>query len=244
MFYIFALLIAEACPIPASVTKQPVPIMLSTENWPGFTNADYSGAYFDLVNLLLPKQQFALKVRFTIFSRALYDIEQKSADIALAISIADSKKDILLSANPMDQDRIVALYNPGRFTITNIDDLRELRLAWNLAYDYGRILDIDSKGYEVINTQQGIDLVDKNRVDAYLAELSLLQNYDRKIKLLSLTWKPISTDNVYVGFADNDKGRYLKCYWDNAFNAALENGSLQKLYESYPDMFLSINKQP
>jgi len=240
MFYLFTLLIAEACPLPANITQHPVPIILSTESWPGFTNADQSGAYFDLVNLLLPKEQFALKVHFTIFSRALYDVEQQRADIALAISTNDSKKDILLSANPMDQDRIVALYNPGRFSINSVDDLRKLRLAWNLAYDYGRILDIDTNGYEVINTQQGIDLVNKNRVDAYLAELSLLKNYDRKIKLLSLTWKPITTDDVYAGFASNEKGRYLKCYWDNAFNTALENGRLQRLYDSYPDMFLDV----
>lgn len=219
--------------------QHPLQVLVSTDQWPNYTNEDQTGIYFDLIRLILQPEHFDIGIQFTSFNRSIKDVMQQKSDLALAISVNDSNN-LLLSEIPMDQDRIVALYHPGRTTIDGLSSLTNLRLAWNLAYDYGRILGIKNQGYEVANTKQGIDLVSKNRVDAYLAELSLLKAYERQTKLLSLKWILVGTDNVHVGFSNGNKGTYLKCYWDQQVAERIKDGSLKKFYQQHSDFFLSV----
>lgn len=230
MLLAISVFLAASCVLPDSEPlKQPLPVNLITESWPGYTDSNQNGVYFDLVRFIMPAEDIQLSIDFSSFRRSINALQLQRADMALAVSASETAQ-IILSTLPMDQDKIVALHNPARIKIDSVDSLRTLRLAWNLGYNYGNILGLGNDGYEVINTKQAIDMVSKNRVDVYLTERSLLQNYTLKIKLLNLNWTEVATDDVYVAFANNAKGRYLKCYWDASVQAKLADGSLKQFY--------------
>ncbi|GAB2919445.1 substrate-binding periplasmic protein [Rheinheimera gaetbuli] len=230
MLLAISVFLAASCLLPDSEpVKQPLPVNLITESWPGYTDSNQSGAYFDLVRFIFPADDIRLSIDFSSFSRSISALQHQRADMTLAVSKSERTK-LLFSALPMDQDRIVALHHPARTKIDSIDSLRSLRLAWNMGYDYGNILGLGNEGYEVVNIKQAIDMVSKNRVDAFLSERALLRNHTRQIKLLNLNWTEVATDDVYVAFADSAKGRYLKCYWDASVQAKLADGSHKQFY--------------
>ncbi|MDP5136123.1 transporter substrate-binding domain-containing protein [Rheinheimera baltica] len=225
----------------ASLATQPDlgTIHVATEQWQGFTHEDHSGAYFDLIRLIYQPYPFQLKVTLSNYNRALTLVRQHKADITLAVSGHNSGR-FLLSARPIDQDKIVAIYHPNFLQFTTVADLKPLRLAWNLAYDFGTILNLPRVGYEVLSVQQGVELVKKQRIDVYLAEQSQLDHYfkSKKKQLNPLQLKAIAADDIYIAFADTSAGQQLKRIWDQRFNALLASGELQQFYQQYSDFYL------
>jgi len=236
------LLCQPATPALLQPASSDTSIELSTEMWQGFTELDQSGAYFDLVRLIYQPHQPQLKISFTNFNRALTLVRQHKADMTLAVSAHDSEQ-LLLSEWPIDEDQIVAIYHPQQHQISSAADLASLRLAWNLAYDFGAILGLKTQGYEVPSVAQGIELVLKQRIDVYLAELSQYDYYRQQHPGLPLTSQLIASDPIFAAFATTDKGLQLKCLWDQRFKTLAANGELQQLYQRHRDFNL-LTMQP
>ncbi len=230
------------CQVPANTLlpgdKLAEPIQLSTEQWQGFTHEDHSGAYFDLVRLIYQPYEPRLQVNFTNYHRALTLVRQQKSDMTLAVSGHNSSQ-LLLSEWPIDQDKIVVVYHPARHQLHSIDDLKALRLAWNLAYDFGSILGLTNSGYEVLSVEHGIELTLNQRIDAYLAEQSQIAHYiqTHPDKLTPLVVTPIAEDNIYAAFANSENGKLLKCIWDSRFKTLLDSGELPQFYQQYNDFY-------
>lgn len=236
------LLCQSAAELPATTDVKPLSFELTTEVWSGFTEPDQTGAYFELVNLIYQPWQPKLKVKFTNFNRAVTMVKQGKADMTLAVSAHDSEE-LLLSKLPMDEDKIVAIYNQRYHKVTRTDDLASLRLAWNLAYDFGAIVGVKNQGYEVPSVAQGIELVLNQRIDVYLSEQSQYEYYleQRGEDELSLETIEIGSDPIYAAFAKTDKGLQLKCLWDKRFQSLAETGELQQLYQRHSAFHLMLD---
>lgn len=215
-------------------------IRLMTKSWPGYTNEDGTGGYFELVQLVLKPKSGELQLEFSNFNRALGLVEKQQADLVLAVTKEDGHK-LLLSAEPIDFDTIMAVYAPGlqlRPPLT-IKQLSELRLAWDLAYNYGAALGLSVPSYEVHSVQQGLEMVIKGRIDVYLAEQSDLKESGQPLlQKHQLVQQEILQVPVYVGFSRSVRGAMLKKRWDKGMAALQHSGALQQLYQRYPGMRL------
>jgi hypothetical protein len=220
-------------------------VRLVTKQWPGYTNTDLSGGYFELVRLVLPSDEFQLNIEFSNFNRAVTLVQKDQAELVLAVTRVDGRH-LILSEFPMDADRIVAVYQGEMQAAVSSEMLTlallpKYRLAWDLAYNYGQALGLNVKGYEVTSVLQGLELVSKGRVDVYLAEQSDLELPEAQMLLqqLKLQQEPIRQLPVYVGFPRSVKGLKLKRHWDQQFRLLLQQGTLQTLYLAYPGMVLA-----
>ncbi|MFN6972557.1 MAG: hypothetical protein ACK4NN_16925 [Rheinheimera sp.] len=225
----------------AQATEQ---VRLVTKQWPGYTNPDLTGGYFELVQLVLPAAKFRLDTQFSNFSRALILVQKEQADLVLAVTRVDGKQ-LLLSEFPMDADDIIAVFRADLLAAEpsaemTLEQLPNYRLAWDLAYNYGQALGVPVNGYEVTDVSQGLELVSKGRVDVYLAEQSDLESPHALVRLqhLKLQQSKIRQLPVYVGFSRSVKGLKLKRFWDQQFRLLLKQGKLQTLYLANPGMVL------
>jgi len=223
-------------------------VRLVTKHWPGYTNTDHSGGYFELVQLVLPPDRYQINTKFSNFNRAVIQVQKQQAELVLAVTRVDGKQ-LLLSEFPMDADTVVAVYNkhlqPNAQALS-MAQLAQYRLAWDLAYNYGQALGLEVSGrvvsgFEVSGVNQGLELVSKGRVDVYLAEQADLEMPEAVVLLqqLKLQQKVIQQLPVYVGFSRSAKGLQLKRVWDQQFRLLLQQGSLQRLYQAYPGMVLA-----
>lgn len=213
-------------------------IRLMTKSWPGFTNEDGTGGYFELVQLVLEPKAGELQLEFSNFNRAVVLVEKQQADMVLAVTKEDGHK-LLLSAEPIDFDIIMAVYGRDlqpRAPLT-VQLLAQLRLAWDLAYNYGAVLGLSAEGYEVLSVQQGLEMLAKGRIDVYLAEhADLLESGQSLLKNHNLIQQEILQVPVYVGFSHSVRGAMLKKRWDKGMAALQKSGALNKFYQRYPGM--------
>lgn len=150
-------------------------------------------------------------------------------------------KALLLSEHPFDFDVIVAIYHPEHTAPPKLEQLKQHKLAWDLAYDLHLLLGLPVKGYEVLDIKQGLELVKNRRVDIYLAEKSELLQYlqgETPIKLQPLQYRELLHDPIYLAFADNEAGRSFKELWDQRFIYLYKTGQLKTVYRHYPQLTL------
>lgn len=224
--------------------KAAVELQISTPVWPGFTNADGTGAYSDLFQLIYPEEEVQLVWHFSNFGRAIGLVQQGKHHMVPGLSAHESalaQKGLLLSTHPFDFDLIVAIYHPEHTALPQLKHLKQHKLAWDLAYDLHLVLGLPEKGYEVLDIKQGLELVKNRRVDIYLAEKSELQQYlqgESQSQLQPLHYQELLRDPIYLAFADNEAGRSFKTIWDQRFIALYKSGQLKKFYRNYPQLTL------
>jgi polar amino acid transport system substrate-binding protein len=224
--------------------KKPAKLQISTPLWAGFTNADGTGAYGDLFQLIYPKEQVQLVWHFSNYSRAIALVQQGKHHMVPGLSAHKSsltQNGLLLSTHPFDFDLIVAIYHPEHIAPPRLDQLKQFKLAWDLAYDLHLVLALPEKGYEVLDIKQGLELVKNRRVDIYLAEKSELQQYlqgESPVQLQPLHYKELLKDPIYLAFSDNEAGRYFKQIWDQRFADLHKTGQLKTFYRHYPQLTL------
>ncbi|RVT48700.1 transporter substrate-binding domain-containing protein [Rheinheimera sediminis] len=224
--------------------KLPMQLKISTQVWPGFTNADGSGIYADLFQLIYPTEQVQLVWHFSHFGRAINQVQQGKYHMVPGLSAHESikaRQGLLLSAHPFDFDLIVAVYHPAHTTLPKLSQLAHYKLAWDLAYDLHLVLDLPEKGYEVRNIKQGLELVKNRRIDIYLAEKNELQHYllsEGAKQLPPLLYQELLRDPIYVAFADNESGRLFKSLWDQRFLKLYQMGHLKQFYQKHPQLTL------
>ncbi len=240
-FLLFCFLVLQ--PVMAE-QKKPAELHISTPVWPGFTNADGSGAYANLFRLIYPKEQVQLVWHFSNYGRAIALVQQGKHHMVPGLSAHESIKQhnsVLLSAHPFDFDLIVAIYHPEHTAPPRLEQLKQHKLAWDLAYDLHLVLGLKEKGYEVLDIKQGLELVKNRRIDIYLAEKSELQQYlqgETPMKLQPLEYKELLKDPIYLAFADNEAGRSFKEIWDRRFINLYKTGQLKQFYRDYPQLTL------
>lgn len=221
------------------------PIHLVSKHWPGYTNTDLSGGYFELVRLILPPSEVSLQLELTGFSRAISLVQKQQADLVLAVTAEDGQH-LLLSARPIDADEVMMVSQAGfRLTAPLLQltpaQLAELRLGWDQGYNYGAALGLSVTGYEVQDARQGLEMVHKGRLQLYLAEQSDLAvpAVQQLLQQLALQQQLLTQLPVYVGFSKSKRGHFLKNQWDQRVELLRQNGQLVQFYQRYPELVVN-----
>lgn len=213
------------------------PVTIETGLWPGFTNADGSGAYFELARLVLPQKQYPLVIKTNDLGRAWLAVQRGNADLTFGLTQADIRSFRLeSSALPYDTDTIVAVFMPDRVHPADLTPLRlsALQLGWEKAYNYGAVLGIRAQGFEVQNPAHAIQLLQAGRIEVYLAESGDLNSVVKQMETAGVAQHWLADVPVYAGFSPNERGKRLKIYWDQRVKQLWQNGQMQAFYQRYP----------
>ena len=213
------------------------PVTIETHLWPGFTNADGSGAYFALARLVLPPEQYPLEIKANELGRAWLAVKRGQADLTFGLTQADVRSfGLEASALAYDTDTIVAVYRPDRLQSTDLTLTRlpSQQLGWEKSYNYAAALGIQAQGFEVQNPAHAIQLLLAGRISVYLAESSDLAAVAPQLQAAGLQQHWLAEVPVYAGFSPTEQGRQLKAYWDQRVKLLWQNGQMQAFYQRYP----------
>lgn len=238
---LFGLLSQPFFPLCAELTEAPQRLTLhsvhiATGLWPGFTEPNQQGAYFELLKLVFPSETH-FKVSYTSYNRSVQMVAQQQADMVLGIGLQDSPT-LPHSALPFDLDKIVVLFKPARLHVKQSHDLANYTLATQRGYNYHMTLGINAQNYEVDDIATGVSLVRNDRVDAFLVEKTELQSQMDIEQLGDLSMVLLAGEPIYIGFANNERGKQLKAWWDQQFLHLYQSHQLQLFYQQYVDMEL------
>ncbi len=217
------------------VTAQPV--IIETSLWPGFTNADGSGAYFELARMVFPPASHPLQINTNHLGRAWLAVQRGQADLTFGLTQLDIQSfGLESSALPYDEDTIVAVFQPQRVHSTDLSPVRlnMQQLGWEKSYNYGAVLGLKTQGFEVQNPAHAIQLLKAGRIDVYLAESGDLAAVRAELASAGLQQQWLAHVPVYAGFSPTARGRELRARWDQQIKLLWQQGQMQTFYQRHP----------
>jgi len=227
-------LLIVLCVFTAVVQAQEVPgkVMLASEEWSDYTNKDGTGLAWDVLRQVFEPAGINLQTRSVPYTRSV-GLAQRGEVDGWVGSYRDEAEGVLYPHWNFDSDHIYALGLASTPTPT-IATLGNYRLAWVRGYKYEEYLP-NVRRFNQVERRDGIlAMLLHGRADFYIDALAeakyVLSQADDPSKF---TLTPIAELPLYIGFADNERGRGLMAVFDQRMAALVKSGELKPIFERW-----------
>ena len=225
------------CAVAALTQAREVPVvpgkvLLAREAWADYTNADGSGLAGDVLRQVFEPAGIRLQTRTVPYTRSV-GLTQRGEVDGWVGSYREEAQGVLYPHWNFDSDHIYALGLASTATPT-VATLGNYRLAWVRGYKYEEYLP-NVHRFDQIQRRDGIlPMLQHGRADFYIDALTevsyVLKQADdpARFRLTHIAELPL-----YVGFADNERGRGLMALFDQRMATLVKNAELKPIFERW-----------
>lgn len=231
---LLALLLGMAVMLAAHAELQrPSEIQVASEVWEGHTNADGTGMAWDILREVFEPVGVVLHIQSVPYTRAVGLVQRGSVDAWVGSYRDEVGQGVLYPRWHYDYERVSALGLRDRPAPT-LDTLGELRLVWLRGYEYQRYLPNVRHYREVRRHSDILGMLDLDHADFYIESHSELEALladvaqRERYQVTELTRLPL-----YIGFADNPRGRVLTDLFDRRMTTLVKAGALRPIFERW-----------
>lgn len=227
-------LLIVLCVFTSLVQAQDVPgkVMLASEEWNDYTNKDGSGLAWDVLRQVFEPAGITLQTRSVPYTRSV-GLAQRGEVDGWVGSYRDEATGVLYPHWNFDSDHIYAL-GLASTPAPTVATLGNYRLAWVRGYKYEEYLP-NVHRFNQIERRDGIlPMLQHARADFYidaLTEAKYVLNQADDPSKFALTH--IAELPLYIGFADNERGRALMGVFDQRMAALVKSGELKVIFEHW-----------
>lgn len=204
------------------------PLLIVSEEWVDYTNADGTGLAWDLMRKVFESAGYKVSTRQEPYTRAVGLVQRGEADIWVG-----SYKDEADSLYPrwnFDVDHVYALGLSSRVS-PDVNLLGQYTLAWVRGYEYQRYLPNIKHYTEVQRRSSILSMLDAGRADYYIDALNEIQALLRRSpRQSSYKVTHVAELPLYIGFTDNPKGRRLRELFDQRMDELVPSGQLREIF--------------
>lgn len=226
---------------PAQAEPKAGTVEIVSEAWNDYTADDGSGLGWDLMRTIFEPAGYKVVWRIEPYLRSVGLVQKGEAD-AWVGSYSDEQK-ALYPRWHYDTDHIYALSLASLPAPTQAS-LGDYRLAWVRGYAFQRYLPT-AKRYEEIRRRDGIlEMLKRGRADYYIdaeQEMDYIQQQMPDPSAFRLTH--VIDLPLYLGFADNARGRAMRDLFDQRMDQLVASGELRPLYARWK-MPYPFDQQP
>ena len=210
-------------------------IRIVTPSWNTLTNEDGTGLYFDLMRKVFEPAGIKMKYEIVPWKRAKDMIQAGVADALLAAYLTKDDPNFIYPEHPMDVDYTVAVFKKGEMTWDGRKSLEGKTAVWKRGYNYQNYLDVKMDWSEIDSTDQGFNMVEKDRVDAYLDIKPTIDGYmkEHPDETSQLQVETAFTINTYPRFGNNSRSRKLIDIYDKRMAELKDSGELAEVFKKW-----------
>ncbi|WP_158088358.1 substrate-binding periplasmic protein [Colwellia chukchiensis] len=220
MIWISALFISQCFATPTKLT-------VVSEEWLGYTNANGTGTYCDIVKAVYG-QDYQLELITTTWSRALNLVETGRADILVGGYHSTNHKLVFPQYHLDTEYPLYVIYDDKAHNITQIEDLAGLTVAGRKDYGLAKFLPQSSYFYGLDLIDDSAKFIEKNRVDAVLTYKVNLALADPETRY---THQVIGKEaRLYLAFSRTALGHKLKEHYDRNIKQLVKLKQLQQYF--------------
>lgn len=212
-------------------------VRIAAESWPGHTDADGSGLAWDIFRLVFEPAGVRMQIESVPYMRSIGLVQRGEADAWAGSYLNEVDQHMLYPRWHYDADEIVALGLKGAPPLS-LETLGQFRLAWVRGYEYQRYLPSVRQYREVMRRDGILRMLDLDRADFYLdarGEVDDVLETSAERSRYRVT--PLTTLPLYLGFADNARGRALAALFDKRMDEVVANGSLRPLFKRWQEPY-------
>lgn len=208
---------------------QASPLLVASSQWPGYTEADGQGVYFEVLRQALRSQGVEFKVQVSNWKRARFAFDQQRADV-LVCDYASEHASGVYPKWYLDMDPAVFVFT--RQPMPSLQQLKGQSVGWVLGYKFAHLVPSEIQLVEVNSHADGFRLLQGGRLTAVVS-------YQQHVPA---DWQgPIFKTQVqaprplYPVFQNTVSGRELARLFDQGMQQLQQQGRLQALYP--PDVW-------
>jgi len=200
-------------------------ITIGVPEWKGYTNADGSGVYFDLLRKVYSDEN--LKIKIDSYNRTLAKFHNNELDMVIGVFREDIKQGIFPHWYLDTEAPITAFYNKKNTQLTHLSDLEKLTVSWLRGYKFDNFIPYVTSPYLVNKISTGFELVAKKRVDVFIDyPYNLPEIYKKELATLDI----MPSRHIYVAFQRSKLGEKLAEQYDNMMPKLRASGELANIY--------------
>lgn len=203
-------------------------IVVSSQ-WPGFTQADGTGLYFEVLRQALRSQGVEFKVQVSNWKRARFAFEQQRADV-LVCDYANEHSEGVYPVWYLDMDPAVFVYS--RQPLSSLSMLQRQPVGWVLGYKFARLVPNDIQLVELDSHADGFRMLQAGRLAAVV---SYQQHVPADWQGPLFKIQVQAPRPLYPVFQNTQAGRELARLFDLGMQQLQQQGRLQALYP--PDIW-------
>ncbi|MDA7088142.1 transporter substrate-binding domain-containing protein [Pseudomonas sp. SA3-5] len=211
----------------------PPEIRLASEIWQGHTHVDGTGLAWDILRQVFEPEGIALVIQSVPYTRSIGLVQRGEADAWVGSYLNEVDEGVLYPRWHYEVDQISALGLIG-LQAPSLATLGQYRLVWMRGYEYQRYLPNLTR-YRAAQRQSDIlNMLKLDRTDFYIDartevdEVLEAASDPARYRITDLTRLPL-----YLGFADNPRGRALARVYDRRMELLVESHSLRPLFERW-----------
>lgn len=243
--YFFRLVLLILCLYNVIVCAEDEPlstIRLVTSEWPGYTNKDGTGLYFDVIKAVYESEGIQIAFELLPWKRA-QALVKKTADAIIGETILP-EEDYLYPEWPIDVEEVSVIFKKATLAEWKGEaSLENKTVGWIRGYDFQMYLHAAMKILEVDNLKSGLLMLDAGRIDFLIDYEDLIEE---EVENIRKTDKPDFDRSqyqmeslrlgakVYVAFVNSARGKRLVEIFNRRMAQLYESGKLDEMYKSFP----------
>ena len=208
-------------------------IRIASETWEGHTHADGSGMAWEIFRAVFEPAGVQLDIQSVPYTRSIGLVQRGEADAWVGSYRNEVDTGVFYPRWHYDVDQISAL-GLIELPAPSLATLGEFRLVWMRGYEYQRYLPNLTRYREVQRQSDILNMLNLDRTDFYIDartevdEALEAASDPARYRITDLTRLPL-----YLGFADNPRGRALARLFDRRMERLVESHSLRPLFERW-----------
>lgn len=221
-------------------------LRIAADVWAADTNADGTGAYYDLMRLVFEPLGYTVSHQVFPMKRGIAAINLgEQVDILLADwSKAHLEKGGLYQIDRISTPRhamsieyVLAIF-PPRSTLAWADIRQQTssRVGWVKGYNYHKHLGLEQHNItRISNSGQGIKMLYKNHLDCFFDDRTEIVQFLGKGEFESaeLRQEVVMVRKLYPVFHNDKKGRQLMAEYDARMAELISSGEIYAFYQRY-----------
>ncbi|MEH6594467.1 MAG: transporter substrate-binding domain-containing protein [Colwellia polaris] len=210
-----------------ATAKQLPVLIVASEEWQEYTNADGTGTYWDIVRAIYGKD-YQLEFISTSWSRALSLVETGRADMIVG-SYKHKNRQLLFPKYHLDIEYpLYAIYDQSKHNISQANDLAGLTIAGRKDYELQKFLPKNSRFYGVDYIDNIAKLIEKKRVDVAVTYHTNLGLADPKTQYSHKVIGP--EERLYLAFTQSEKGQKLQAHYDQEIIKLVSGNEIKQYF--------------
>jgi len=200
-------------------------INIGVTEWRGYTNADGTGKYHEILSHVFAEQE--LNFKYSSYQRKLYFFEKEKYDAIVGVFLEDFNQGIVPYWHLDYEYPLLAFFKKDSSKISSRQHLNGAMLTWLRGYQYSKYIDVPHQAYPVETVRQGFELLMNDRTDALIDyQYNLYDEYKDKVS----TFEILPPRKTYIIFSETEKGRRLAALFDKRMNELRDSGMLKAIY--------------
>lgn len=208
-------------------------IKIATPAWKNWTNMDGTGFYFDLTKILYEPLGYKISYSIVPFARAKMLVQSKRYDAMY--SLYDAKQYKLLAPQyPIDASHVMVMFNKN-VKWHGISSMEGQDVIFPRSYKYPSEILVNFTPIEVNSSKQGMLMLLKGRASFFMTDSDEMSQLQQELKVDVLTYKTkhLYSKNLYMAFANTEKGQELIEIFNRRMPKLIAQGVIEQLYNKW-----------